>query len=184
MAPEPQGLPPPQWSEVLAAALALREPMFDRGWMLGCAESCTGGLVAAAVTSLAGSSDWFERGFVTYSNRAKTELLGVPAAMLDVHGAVSREVALAMAHGVLAHAPVQAALAVTGIAGPGGGTPDKPVGLVWFAWAWRDFRQADGARAEAQSICWPGNRDAVRLASARHALDGLRQALERAGYGD
>ncbi len=165
------------WRDVLDAALALRAPLLDRGWMLGCAESCTGGLVAAAVTSFAGSSDWFERGIVTYSNRAKTELLGVPEALLATHGAVSREVALAMARGVLAHAPVQAALSITGIAGPSGGTPDKPVGLVWFGWAWLDKEQPDSLRAEAQSIIWPGDREAVRLASARYALEGLRRRL-------
>ena len=181
MAPEPQGLLPPQWADVLAAAQALRAPLRERGWMLGCAESCTGGLVAAAVTSFAGSSDWFERGFVTYSNRAKSELLGVPAALLAAHGAVSREVALAMARGVLALTPVQAALAVTGIAGPSGGTPDKPVGLVWFGWAWRDVRLPEGVRADAEAITWPGNREAVRLASACYALEGLRRHLEQAG---
>jgi nicotinamide-nucleotide amidase len=181
MALEPTQAHQPRWADVLAAAQALRAPLRERGWMLGCAESCTGGLVASAITSFAGSSDWFERGFVTYSNRAKTELLGVPAALLAEHGAVSREVALAMARGVLAHAPVQAALAVTGIAGPSGGTPDKPVGLVWFGWAWRDGRQPDGVRADAEAITWPGNREAVRLASARYTLEGLRQHLEQAG---
>ncbi len=165
------------WQNVLDAALALRALLLERGWMLGCAESCTGGLVAAAITCFAGSSDWFERGFVTYSNRAKTELLGVPVALLAAHGAVSREVALAMARGVLAHAPVQAALSITGIAGPAGGTADKPVGLVWFGWAWLDAQQPARVHAEAQSFIWPGDREAVRLASARFALEGLGQRL-------
>ncbi len=165
------------WQNVLDAAQALREILLERGWMLSCAESCTGGLVAAAVTCFAGSSDWFERGFVTYSNRAKTELLGVPETLLAAHGAVSSEVALAMARGVLARAPVQAALSITGIAGPGGGTPDKPVGLVWFGWAWQDARQPAEVRAEAQSCICPGDREAVRLASARFGLEGLRQRL-------
>ena len=164
----------PTWQDLIDSAVALRGDLLGRGWMLGCAESCTGGLVAAAITSIAGSSEWFERGFVTYSNRAKTELLGVPEALLAAHGAVSRDVALAMAQGVLAHAPVQAALAVTGIAGPGGGSLDKPVGLVWFGWAWR---QGQAVRSEAQSVVWPGDRQAVRMASAHHALDGLRLRL-------
>ena len=165
------------WGAVVAAALGLRATLMRRGWMLGCAESCTGGLVAAAVTSIAGSSDWFERGLVTYSNRAKVELLNVPQALLDTRGAVSREVAMAMAQGVLACAPVQAALAITGIAGPGGGTPDKPVGLVWFGWAWRD---GERPIAEVESVVWPGGRQDIRLASARHALEGLRRRIGRA----
>ncbi|MDE2129301.1 MAG: CinA family protein [Betaproteobacteria bacterium] len=165
------------WRSVVEAALALRTALMRRGWMLGCAESCTGGLVAAAVTSIAGSSDWFERGLVTYSNRAKIELLGLPQALLDTHGAVSREVATAMARGVLARAPVQAALAITGIAGPGGGTADKPVGLVWFGWAWRD---GEGHVAEAESVVWPGDRQDIRLASARHALQGLHGRIATA----
>ncbi|MBW4048049.1 MAG: CinA family protein [Proteobacteria bacterium] len=164
----------PAWQDLVSSATALRGSLLGRGWMLGCAESCTGGLVAAAMTSIAGSSEWFERGFVTYSNRSKTELLGVSEALLAAHGAVSREVALAMVRGVLAHAPVQAALAVTGIAGPGGGSPDKPVGLVWFGWAWR---QGQGVYGEAESVVWPGDRQAVRMASAHHALAGMQLRL-------
>lgn len=163
--------PEPDWQEVLEAALGLRNTLLQRQWMLGCAESCTGGLVAAAVTSIAGSSDWFERGWITYSNTAKTELLGVPQELLATHGAVSREVAEAMAYGVLARArAVQAALSVTGIAGPGGGTVDKPVGLVWFGWAWR---KEGSIVTDTESVIWPGDRQTVRLASARHALEGL-----------
>src|SRR5258707_7531667 len=115
-------------AQIAARLLARRE------W-LATAESCTGGLVAKRLTDLAGSSQWFERGLVTYSNRAKTELLGVPAALLDHHGAVSGEVAEAMALGLLARTPVQWTLAVTGVAGPTGGTPEKPVGTVWTAFA-------------------------------------------------
>ena len=165
----------PTWQELVRSAVALRDDLLGRHWMLGCAESCTGGLVAAAITSVAGSSEWFERGFVTYSNRAKTELLGVPEALLATHGAVSREVALAMAQGVIARAPVQAALAVTGIAGPGGGSLDKPIGLVWFGWAWRE---GQGVHSETQSVVWPGDRQAVRMASAHHALAGLQLRLK------
>ena len=109
---------------VVALAHALRE----RGWMMVSAESCTGGLIAAACTAVAGSSDWFERGFVTYSNDAKTDMLGVDAALINAHGAVSAEVAQAMAEGALAHSLADLAVAVTGIAGPSGATPGKPVG--------------------------------------------------------
>jgi nicotinamide-nucleotide amidase len=112
----------------------------DRGLTVATAESCTGGLVAAALTEIAGSSDVVDRGFVTYSNAAKQAMLDVPAGILDRHGAVSRETAEAMAKGALAHAPADLAVAVTGIAGPGGGTAEKPVGLVHFAAAAQDGR--------------------------------------------
>ena len=166
----------PGWQALTLAADALGRALLARGWMMGCAESCTGGLVAAALTSLAGSSQWFERALVTYSNAAKAELLGVPAQVLAQHGAVSEATALAMAHGMLAHAPVQAALAITGIAGPGGGSADKPVGLVWFAWAWRT---PAGEQARAEAVRWPGDRQAVRMASAQYALRGMLQCLEQ-----
>ena len=129
----------PQEDTVLALGDALR----SRHWKLTTAESCTGGLIAAACTSVAGSSDWFERGFVTYSNAAKVEAIGVTAALIAAHGAVSAEVARAMAEGALAHAHADLAVAVTGIAGPGGATPGKPVGTVWLAIARR------GASVEA-----------------------------------
>ena len=148
----------------LAAAL------LDRGWKLAAAESCTGGLIAAACTSLAGSSDWFERGFVTYSNAAKSELLGVDAALITAHGAVSEPVALAMALGALQRAPVQLAVAVTGIAGPDGAVPGKPVGTVWLALAW----WADGQTvASAELLQLKGDRAAVRMATVQHALRSL-----------
>jgi nicotinamide-nucleotide amidase len=111
-----------------------------RGLTVATAESCTGGLVAAALTEIAGSSDVVDRGFVTYSNAAKQDMLGVPVDILERHGAVSRETAEAMAKGALAHAPADLAVAITGIAGPGGGTTEKPVGLVHFAAAARDGR--------------------------------------------
>lgn len=141
-----------------------------RGWRLAAAESCTGGLIAAACTELAGSSDWFERGFVTYSNAAKTELLGVPAALIEAHGAVSEPVARAMVQGTLARSAAQLALSVTGIAGPSGGSSAKPVGTVWFGWAlpgrvWTECRRFDGDRA------------AVRQASVAYALGTLVAAL-------
>ena len=144
--------------------------MLDRGWRLASAESCTGGLIAAACTDLAGSSAWFERGFVTYSNESKTGMLGVPASLIAQHGAVSQEVALSMVHGALAHSPAQVSLAVTGIAGPGGGSTEKPVGTVWFAWA-----TPDGNWAEVQTFL--GDRAAVRCATVAHSLRRLQELL-------
>jgi len=141
-----------------------------RGQMMAAAESCTGGLIAGACTDLSGSSDWFERGFVTYSNAAKTELLGVPAALIEAHGAVSEPVARAMAAGAVTHAPVQWAVAVTGVAGPTGGSPEKPVGTVWFGWA-----TPTGVFTEHQRFA--GDRAAVRQATVAHALAGLLTRL-------
>ena len=152
---------------VLALAQALRE----RGLMIAAAESCTGGLIAAACTSVAGSSDWFERGFVSYSNEAKTELLGVAAALIAAHGAVSEEVARAMAQGALAHSRAALSVAVTGVAGPGGGSPEKPVGTVWLAVARRDGLN----RAELLQLA--GDRSAIREQTVEHAL---RRLTERA----
>ena len=106
----------------------------QRHWMLATAESCTGGMIAAACTDVAGSSAWFERGFVTYSNEAKTDLLGVDASLIATQGAVSQAVVEAMAAGAVARSKAQVSVAVTGVAGPGGGTPDKPVGTVWLGW--------------------------------------------------
>ena len=147
--------------------------LLARGEMLATAESCTGGLIAAACTDLAGSSQWFERGFVSYSNAAKTELLGVPAALIDAHGAVSESVARAMAEGALAHSHAQASLAVTGVAGPSGGSEAKPVGTVWFAWS-------VGGTTHSEMQCFGGTRAAVRSAAVQHALAQLRAWLESA----
>ena len=146
--------------------LALADLLRARGWRMATAESCTGGLIAAVCTSVAGSSDWFERGFVTYSNAAKQELLGVPEALIAGHGAVSEEVARAMVHGALHRAPVELAAAVTGIAGPGGAVPGKPVGTVWLAWGTR-------AAVHAQRLQLAGDRGAVRAATVLAALDRL-----------
>ncbi len=148
----------------------LADALRARGQRLVTAESCTGGLIAAACTDLAGSSDWFERGMVSYSNAAKTELLGVPAPLIDQHGAVSEPVARAMAAGALAHAQADWAVAVTGVAGPGGGSAAKPVGLVWLAWA-----GPAGVQAERQHFA--GDRAAVRQATVRCALHGLLARL-------
>ncbi|MED5621521.1 CinA family protein [Ideonella sp. BN130291] len=151
---------------------ALGELLRARGQRLVAAESCTGGLIAAACTAVAGSSDWFERGFVTYSNEAKTELLGVPADTVARHGAVSEAVVRAMAAGALAHAHAQWAVAVTGIAGPGGGSPAKPVGTVWLAWA-------HGDEVNAERLQLAGDRSAVRRQTVEIALQRLAQALRR-----
>ncbi len=148
-------------------ASQLGAQLAERELMVATAESCTGGLVAAALTAIAGSSAWFERGFVTYSNHAKIEMLDVAATLIEAHGAVSEEVARAMAEGALLESRAQTALAVTGIAGPGGGSADKPVGTVCFAWV-----LMDGA-AVSETVRFDGDRDAVRDQSVRHALGGL-----------
>jgi nicotinamide-nucleotide amidase len=154
-----------------AAVLALAEALRSRGESLSAAESCTGGLIAAACTSVAGSSDWFERGFVTYSNAAKTEMLDVPPALIEAHGAVSEPVARAMAEGALLRSAADWAVAVTGIAGPGGAVPGKPVGTVWLAVARR------GRAARAQLLQLGGDRAAIREQTVRQALQALLDAL-------
>ena len=158
-------------SQVLELAQALRQ----RGLKLATAESCTGGLIAAACTAVTGSSEWFERGFVTYSNAAKAESIGVDAALIAAHGAVSREVALAMAAGALAHSAAQLAVAVTGIAGPTGGTPSKPVGTVWLAIAHA------GADTSAELLQLSGDRTAIREQTVRQALQRLIARATAAG---
>jgi len=151
--------------EQLASALQ------TRGWMMATAESCTGGMIAARCTDLSGSSCWFERGFVTYSNAAKTDLLGVPADLIAQHGAVSDAVACAMAQGAVQRAPVQASVAVTGIAGPTGGSVGKPVGTVWLAWC-------VGGQLSSERRVFAGGRAEVREATVLHALQGLLSRLK------
>ncbi len=160
-------------SDAAIAALVgrLADALRARGWHLATAESCTGGLLAAACTDLAGSSDWFDRGFVSYSNAAKADLLAVDPALIAGRGAVSEEVARAMAAGSLERSAADLAVAVTGIAGPAGGSADKPVGLVWLAWAWRD--PAGRPVIEAQREHFAGDRAAVRRATVDCALRGL-----------
>jgi nicotinamide-nucleotide amidase len=139
--------------------------------MLATAESCTGGLIAATCTDLAGSSTWFERGFVTYSNAAKTDMLGVDAALIQQHGAVSEEVARAMVQGALTYSCSQVAVAVTGVAGPSGGSPEKPVGTVWFGFATPDQITTE--------VChFAGDRAQVRAATVQHALSRLTRLLD------
>ncbi|HXS52217.1 MAG TPA: CinA family protein [Usitatibacter sp.] len=142
-----------------------------RGVMVATAESCTGGGVAQAITRIAGSSEWFERGFVTYTNAAKEEMLGVARATLDAHGAVSEEVASEMATGALAHSRAGVSVAVTGVAGPGGGSREKPVGLVWLAWTHR------GGPVQVRRFVFAGDRAAVRAQSVAVALQGLIDLL-------
>jgi len=147
---------------------ALGDALRARGWRLASAESCTGGLIAAACTAPAGASDWFDRGFVTYSNAAKCELLGVPLALIEQHGAVSAEVACAMAAGALSRSHAQLAVAVTGIAGPAGATPGKPVGTVWLALV------RTGGVVRAERLQLQGDRAAVREQTVQQALARLR----------
>ena len=152
--------------DTFALCRQLADGLCSRGWMMATAESCTGCLIAAACTSLAGSSQWFERGMVSYSNLSKSELLGVEPELIAMHGAVSEAVALAMARGACERSGAQVALAVTGVAGPGGGSAEKPVGTVWFAWQL-------GNLAAADLRVFPGDRAAIRAATVRHALQGL-----------
>ena len=142
-----------------------------QGWKLATAESCTGGLIAACCTDVAGSSDWFDRGFVTYSNAAKTEMLGVDAALIAEHGAVSEPVARAMVQGALQHSAAQVAISVTGVAGPGGGSAAKPVGTVWLGWA-----TPHGVVTELHHFA--GDRAQVRAATVQHALQRLVELLQ------
>lgn len=151
---------------------ALSSRLQSLQWMMATAESCTGGMIAAHCTDLPGSSAWFERGFVTYSNAAKSELLGVPAAIIDQHGAVSEPVALAMALGACYRSHAQVSVAVTGIAGPTGGSADKPVGTVWLAWCIQGI-------AHAERHLFTGDRGQIRQATTQVALRGLLQRLPR-----
>ncbi|MGE4241371.1 CinA family protein [Ramlibacter sp.] len=155
----------------LCEALAAR--LQQRGWMMATAESCTGGLIAAACTGLSGSSNWFERGFVTYSNAAKNELLGVDAAAIAQHGAVSEVVARAMAFGAVRHSKARVSVAVTGVAGPTGGSAQKPVGTVWFGF------MVDGVLT-SETRRFDGDRAGVRQATVRHALERLLALVEAA----
>ncbi len=161
--------PNDDWLQDLARSVA--RLLRDGRQVLATAESCTGGGIAKLLTDIPGSSGWFEGAAVTYGNRAKQGLLGVTTATLEQHGAVSRECALEMVAGVLARLDATIAVAVTGIAGPTGGTPDKPVGTVWIAW------QRRGGDARAQVFHFDGDRDAVRRQTVAAALDGIRKIL-------
>ena len=152
--------------QTLAAAVGKK--LKERGLLLVTAESCTGGWVGQEITAIAGSSDYYDCGFITYSNAAKQDMLGVPAATLQQFGAVSEETARAMAAGALAHSAAQVALSVTGVAGPGGGSPERPVGTVCFGWA---VKGRDGAQSARR--LFDGDRAAVRRQSVAFALQGV-----------
>ncbi len=158
--------------ELLAQSVLglLADLLIKNNALLATAESCTGGLIAAACTELSGSSAWFDRGFVTYSNAAKTELLGVDPQLIETHGAVSEAVARALVLGALARSAAHVAVAVTGVAGPTGGSADKPVGTVWFG-------LAVPGQVITERCLFPGDRAAVRAATVQHGLQRLLQLL-------
>ena len=156
--------------ELVEAARAAGTWLQARGWKLATAESCTGGMIAAAVTEIAGSSEWFERGLVTYSNEAKQELLGVRASTLAEHGAVSEETVREMAFGLLVRCTAHISIAVSGIAGPGGGSAAKPVGTVCLAWATKENTLSE---VRTVTMHFGGDRAAVRLAASLFALQNL-----------
>ncbi len=152
-------------------ALSLGRALKLAGLSVAAAESCTGGWICKALTDVPGSSGWLNCGLVTYSNAAKHELLGVPYTLIEGHGAVSEQVVKAMAEGALARTDADLAIAVSGIAGPNGGTPEKPIGLVWFAWVRR------GGRMRSECRQFEGDREDIRRAAVLHALDGLRPLI-------
>ncbi|WP_322010252.1 CinA family protein [Paraburkholderia sp. J12] len=161
----------PTDSVVHQLAIRAGNKLRDARLMLATAESCTGGMVATAITDISGSSGWFERGFVTYSNQAKSEMIGVPPELIDKHGAVSEPVARAMAEGALANSRAQVSLSITGVAGPGGGTPEKPVGMVCFGWSNR-------LHTSVETLVFKGDREQIRVQAATHALRGLLALIE------
>lgn len=150
----------------------------QKGLLLALAESCTGGGVGQAITEVAGSSEWFDCGFITYSNASKTELLDVSAAMIAQHGTVSEEVAGAMAEGAVSNSNAHVALSTTGIAGPGGAVPGKPVGTVCFGWA-MDHHSYPHAVTHTERLVFAGDRHAIRQQTVAHALKGLLRYLEQ-----
>jgi nicotinamide-nucleotide amidase len=164
--------------ELLKIVTGIGATLQVRGEYLAIAESCTGGSLAALLTSVPGSSAWFDRGYVTYSNRAKIEMLGVPALLIAKHGAVSEEVVRAMAEGAMDRSGVHAAVAITGIAGPSGGSTNKPVGTVWIGWSRR------GRSTRATRFVFAGNRDAVRYEAVHAAILGLHALINETGHGE
>ena len=165
----------PTDSVVHQLAVRVGNKLRETRLFLATAESCTGGMVATAITDISGSSGWFDRGFVTYSNQAKTEMIGVPAEYIEKYGAVSEEVAQAMAEGALRNSRSQVSLAITGVAGPGGGTETKPVGMVCFAWSNR-------LETSAQTHVFKGDREQIRVQAAAHALRGLLEHIDRSEH--
>ena len=161
-------------SSITLLTQQLAQILLAKGFKIALAESCTGGLLAAHLTSLAGSSDWFERGFVTYSNQAKEESIGVPKELIEQYGAVSEEVARAMAEGVLNHSLAQVSVAITGIAGPGGGSANKPVGMVCFAWG---MQVDDQIQTRSQTKQFSGDRQSIREQACVYAIESLLAQL-------
>ena len=161
----------PTDSIVHQLAIRVGNKLRDARLMLATAESCTGGMVATAITDISGSSGWFERGFVTYSNQAKAEMIGVPPELIEKYGAVSEPVAHAMAEGALRNSRAQVSLAITGVAGPGGGTPEKPVGMVSFGWSNR-------LHTSVETLVFKGDREQIRVQAAVHALRGLLALID------
>lgn len=159
-------------SDIIELATRVGQALQSRGLLLATAESCTGGGVSQAITEIAGSSEWFDCGFITYSNASKTELVDVPAALIAQFGAVSEEVAGAMAEGALANSNSHVALSTTGIAGPTGAVPGKPVGTVCFGWTF-------DRHTYTERLVFPGDRRAVREQTVLHSLQGLLRVLER-----
>lgn len=158
--------------DIIDLAAQAGRALQNKGWLLATAESCTGGGVGQAITEIAGSSDWFDCGFIAYSNASKSELLDVPPALIAQHGAVSEEIAAAMAQGALANSNAHVTVSTTGIAGPGGAVPGKPVGTVCFGWA-----SSDAACTER--LVFTGDRHAVREQTVAHALKGLIRFLQQ-----
>ena len=161
-------------AEIITWATRLGELLQARGWMATTAESCTGGGVAYAITAIAGSSAWFDRSFVTYTNQAKAEMLGIAAELIEQHGAVSQAVVEAMAQGALTHSDAQLSVAISGIAGPGGATAGKPVGLVCLAWALK----GQGECVISEKKHFVGNRDEVRQQAILTALQGMCKFIQ------
>ncbi|BEI34695.1 CinA family protein [Polynucleobacter sp. HIN6] len=157
-------------SSITPLVQQLAQTLLAKGLKIASAESCTGGLLAAHLTSLAGSSDWFERGFITYSNQAKEESIGASKELIEQYGAVSEEVAKAMAKGALNHSLAQVSVAITGIAGPGGGSANKPVGMVCFAWG---MQVADQIQTRAQTKQFSGDRQSIREQACVYAIESL-----------
>jgi len=177
--PRPSAAPPGPsgaQAELVALARVLGERLRNAGLMAVTAESCTGGMIAAAITEIAGSSAWFERGFVSYSNEAKQDLLRVSPATLRAHGAVSEQTAAEMACGALGHSHAGFAISVTGVAGPAGGSPEKPVGTVCFGWA------IDGVGVATETHWFGGDRAAVRLGTALHAISRAIEFIDALGH--
>ncbi len=161
-------------SSITSLTQQLAQTLLAKGFKIALAESCTGGLLAAYLTSLPGSSHWFERGFVTYSNQAKEESIGVPRSLIECYGAVSEEVARAMAEGVLNNSLAHVSIAITGIAGPGGETANKPVGMVCFAWG---TRESESIRIHSQIHQFSGDRQSIREQACVYAIESLLAQL-------